>query len=508
MATTHPVTPAQALLALYGALDHAVGTGNADIEATVARYLPGSTGSNAGWYEQLLVFLGHREGQFTHTASVPDLGDALSVLKQQAPALAPLAVRKKPAKIRPGTTKKETAVTATAFSGTPPAAPDGSRPLSTVQKARMVYAIATLSQLPGWYLQNVLGDTWEQQLDDALELVRGPNTGLFDHLRLNVNSRDGYPKVIEVAGKQGLIDPKVASVPLCQPKVMTVRNQPCLVITTEFTNAEVSLKDLKDVIDPVNWARCLSTFFCKMDGKKDRDDGWSRVLEQVSTTCPIAPTRMKTPLKYWKTEGQDEKTQPPTACLDYALDDQPADGAKGDGLIVVDEGFIRMTSTDSSLDPTKPGVRVRTRKVVGFRNSALTPWGVLACSMGYGDQGIDMILDGVENHASDPNGWTGWKVSTTPPAKTPGQPKDAPPQAPPTTEPDTSRRAVELAVEMVNECIDDMSGKSAAVAAKWATGTVPIAEMITLNAEFAARLATDPLRFLERLRNPAPGGDK
>ena len=31
---------------------------------------------------------------------------------------------------------------------------------------------------------------------------------------------------------------------------------------------------------------------------------------------------------------------------------------------------------------------------------------------------------------------------------------------------------------MVNECIEDMSEKSAAVAAKWATGTVPVAEMI------------------------------
>ena len=510
MATTHPVTPAQALLALYGALDHAVGTGNADIEATVARYLPGSTGTNAGWYERLLVFLGHRKSHFTDTASVPNLRDALSVLHQQAPVPVPRTAVKKPAKTRPGTAKKETSVTA-GFSGTPPAAPDGSRPLSTVQKARMVYAIATLSQLPGWYLQNVLGDTWEKQLDDALKLVRGPNNGLFDHLRLNLNSRDGYPKVIEVAGKQGLIDPKVASVPLCQPKVMIVRNQPCLVITTEFTNAEVSLKDLKDVIDPVNWARCLSTFFCEMDGKADRD-GWSRVLEQVSITCPIAPTHMKTPLKYWKTEGQDEKTQPPTACLDYALDEHPADDAKGDGLIVVDEGFIRMTSTDSSLDPTKPGVRVRTRKVVGFRNSALTPWGVLACSMGYGDQGIDMILDGVDNRARDPDAndpqrWRDWTASM-PPANSPGQPKDAPPQTPPATEPDTSRRAVELAVEMVDEYIDDMSGKSAAVAAKWATGTVPIAEMITLNAEFAARLATDPLRFLERLRNPAGGGDR
>jgi hypothetical protein len=509
MATTHTVTPAQALLALYGALDHAVGTGNADIEATVARYLPGSTGTNAGWYEKLLVFLGHRQSHFTDTATVPDLGNALSVLRQAA-APTPQPAAKKPAKTRPGTTKEETAVTA-AFSGTPPAPPEQPRPLSTVQKARMVYAIATLSQLPGWYLQNVLGNSWEKQLDDALDLVRGPNSGLFDHLRLNLNSRDGYPKVIEAAGKQGLIDRKVASVPLCQPKVMIVRNQPCLVITTEFTNADVSLKDLKDVIDPVNWARCLSTFFCKMDGKADRGDGWSQVLEQVSTTCPIAPTHMKTPLKYWKTEGADEKTLPPTACLDYALDDQPPDGAKGDGLIVVDEGFIRMTSTDPSLDLSKPGVRVRTRKVVGFRNSALTPWGVLACSMGYGDQGIDMILDGVENrandpHANDPDRWRDWKASTIP-AKSPGQPKDEPPQAPPANAA-TSRRAVELAVEMVNECIDDMSGKSATVAAKWAAGTVPVAEMITLNAEFATRLATDSLRFLERLRNPARGGDR
>ena len=134
----------------------------------------------------------------------------------------------------------------------------------------MVYAIATLSQLPGWYLQNVLGDTWERTARQrARAWSRGPNSGLFDHLRLNVNSRDGYPKVIEIAGQQGLIDPKVASVPLCQPKVMIVRNQPCLVITTEFTSPTVSLNDLKDVIDPVNWARCLSTFFCEMDAKSN-----------------------------------------------------------------------------------------------------------------------------------------------------------------------------------------------------------------------------------------------
>ena len=78
MARTEPATPAQAVLALYGALDQAASGGNADIEATVARYLPGSTGNNAGWYDELLVYLGHRESHFA--ATVPDLGLALSVL--------------------------------------------------------------------------------------------------------------------------------------------------------------------------------------------------------------------------------------------------------------------------------------------------------------------------------------------------------------------------------------------------------------------------------------------
>ena len=79
------LTPAQALLALYGALDHAVGTGNADIEATVARYLPGSTGTNAGWYEELLVFLadGTNVDSPERKNASPDLSDALTILQSR-----------------------------------------------------------------------------------------------------------------------------------------------------------------------------------------------------------------------------------------------------------------------------------------------------------------------------------------------------------------------------------------------------------------------------------------
>ena len=143
---------------------------------------------------------------------------------------------------------------------------------------------------------------------------------------------------------------------MCQPKLMTAHGHPCLVLTTEFTSQDVSLDQLKDVIDPLNWGKCLSSFFCKMEGKENRKDGWSRVLEHVSTTCWNPQTHLQTPLKYWKSQGQDEQSQQPTACINYALDDDPCPDAKGDGVFVVDEGFIRMTSTSTRQDSADPGV--------------------------------------------------------------------------------------------------------------------------------------------------------
>ena len=63
-----------------------------------------------------------------------------------------------------------------------------------------------------------------------------------------------------------------------------------------------------------------------------------------------------------------------------------------------------------------------------------------------------------------------------------------------------------LAAEMLNACIDDMSGKSAALTAKWASGVVPVEESMAFAADLAARLATDPWRYLQRMRTPTQGG--
>src|ERR1700737_167911 len=483
MATTDEATPLQALLALYGALDQAViHSRNAGIEATVERYLPGSTGPNAGWYDELLGFLTDGTNRVSRRAeeppAAPDLSDALTILQNQQ-----------------------------GLQGAPP-------PLTAVQLSRMVYAIGALSHLPGDYLPR----GWESQFSRTLAIasprrrqepgqqtapLSGPPTSaddLLTRLQNQFRSREDFPQVMAFAGQQGWVDSLVATVPLCDTKAMLVRGHLCVVLTTEFESSQVSLDELKNVIDPLNWAKCLP-FFCAMDKEPNRGDGWSRVLEHVSTTCPIPNTpQMVTPLKYWKGQGTNQPSPQPSAWVDYALDDDPAPGEKGDGRMVVDEGFIRMTSTVGN--SAQDGVRVRTRKVAGFRNLAFFPAALFACVMGWGDAGLGMLLGGVASRAKNPTGWTDWDTSTFTGASgstQPGQPPDSG---------DPSRRAVALAVDMLNECIDDMSKTSAALAAQWATGAVPVAETMSFTADLAARLATDPLRYLERLRDQTQGGGK
>jgi hypothetical protein len=469
MATTDEATPLQALLALYGALDQAVTSGGgAGIEATVERYLPGSTGANAGWYDELLGFLADGTNPNARIAegapAAPDLSAALTVLQ-----------------------------------GLPRLQGGTAQALTAVQLSRMVYAIGALSHLPGDHLPQ----EWESQFARTLAIAAPSGENLLTLLRRQFRSRDDFPQVMEYAAQQGWVEMLVAAVPLCQTSAMTVCGHLCVVLTTEFESSQVSLAQLENVIDPLNWAKCLP-FFCSMTPEPDRPDGWSRVLEHVSTTCPIPNTpQMVTPLKYWKGQGSTNQPSPqPSAWVDYALDDDPAPGEVGDGRMVVDQGFIRMTSTVE--DAAQAGVRVRTRKVAGFRNLAYFPAALFACVIGYGDVGMAMLLGGVASRASDPAGWTNWDPSTPTGVSGAAQPA----QSAACADADPTSSAVALAVEMANECIDEMSKKSAAIAAKWATGVVPVAETITYTADLANRLATDPWRYLQRLSDPSKGADK
>lgn len=486
MATTDNATPLQALLALYGALDLAVtSNGGAELVATVERYLPGSTGSNAGWYDELLGFLANGASDASHREerppATPDLSDALTILQDQGEPLTQDA--------------------------TPP-------PLTAVQLSRMVYAIGALSHLPG----DLLPQGWQSQFSQTLAIASPhplqqvgyesgtvteiPPSGddLLELLQTQFRHREDFPQVMAFAAQQGWVNSLVAAVPLCEAKAKWVRGHLCVVLTTEFSTTTASLDEVKNVMDPLNWPKCLP-FFCSMDPEQVRSDGWSRVLEHVSTTCPIVGTpQMITPLKYLNGPLATDPSARSTAFINYTLDDDPAPGEIGDGRMVVDEGFIRMTSTVG--DSTKHGVRVRTKKVAGFRNLAYFPAALLACLMGYAIAGEDMVLIGVAGRRRDPTDWTSWHPSAptaTGGSTQPGQPAD---------DGDPSRRAVALAVDMLNECIEDMSKVSAALAAKWAAGKMPVAETMSYTADVAARLSTDPWRYLERLRDPTKGGGK
>lgn len=457
MATTDSATAAQSLLALYGALDQAViSTGNPEIEATVERYLPGSTGSNAGWYEELSGFLSDLAPDGVGAPAQPDLSLALTTLRARNGPL----------------TDAE------------------SQPLTPVQSSRLVFAIGALSHLPQYYPP----DQWDEPFAATLTTVDSAHgADLLDLLRRTFDGRSDWPLVMRNAVGAGLIPADVATVPLCQAKPKWVRGRLCVVYDTEFTSAKVSLDELTNVVDPLNWHNCLP-FFCYMQEWPTRPDKWSRVLEHCSTTCPIAGTpQLVTPLKYWKSAGIAGQPSKATACVDFALDDDPAPGEQGDGRMLIDEGFIRMTSTGGN--PASPGVRVRTRKVAGFRDLGWVPAAIFGCVMGYGDQGVELLLGGVAQRAqAGGKGWTDWKPSA------PEQVAAFSAEPTPPGTGDTTQRAVTLAVDMVNQCIDDMSGKSAALAAKWAAGAMPIEESMTFATDLAARLATDPWRYLDRLR--------
>jgi hypothetical protein len=462
-------TTAQSLLALYGALDKAViETGDPQIAATVERYLPGSTGSNAGWYSQVLSFLGHTGPRFME-AEVPDLRGALYTLRERRDL------------------------------------EDDSEAPTTVQLARMTYAIGALGQLTSFYPPQ----DWDSDFAETLELA-GQGGSLLQLSRNEFGNRAAWSQFVGLASASALFyRPDVARVPLCRTSLHKVRGYPCVVLDTDFPSSTVSLSQVKDVVDPLNWAKCLSSFFCQMDEKDVRGDGWSRVLERVSTTCAFDWAQMVTPLKYWKAEPGSPQRQP-SASLDFALDDDPLADGKGDGRMVVDEGFIRMIST--AQDPAQPGVRVRTRKVAGFRDLAYVPAAIFACTMGYGDMGVEMLFGGAKKRpqGDSPPGWRNWQTSTIT-SPTPG---DSPKTeqsvsvAPAGEQGDISSRAVTLAVEMLNDCIADTSEQSAAIASKWATGTAPIEETVKFGLQLAERLATDPWRYLERLRGADQGGDQ
>ncbi|MDT5108911.1 MAG: hypothetical protein QOE20_801, partial [Mycobacterium sp.] len=199
-------TTVHSLLALYGALDEAVLAAGDDSEtaAVVERYLPGTTGTNAGWFREIRRFLDIPPGDLPPFENVSASINAIIEEQQHR--------------------EDEEG-------GTPPT------PLTKSELSRLTFVIGVLSRLPD------TGQIFDEALTQGLKLAV-PQTSinedeiaaaLFNLLQDRFGQRDDWTSVMNYAVGQGWIDPLVARVPLCRTRIKQAHGHTCVVLTTEFT---------------------------------------------------------------------------------------------------------------------------------------------------------------------------------------------------------------------------------------------------------------------------------
>jgi hypothetical protein len=450
------------LLALYAALDQAVTDfHDSDIVTTVEGFLPGTTGEGQrGWSVSITDFLG---------GDLPDVNTSLTNIAE-GPAL------------------------------TPP------------QLSRLVYVVGALAHI------NTYRDTHGDLFAGALRLARpqrqprpdaevayvagaDPGGELLDLLQTQFRTSRDWGNVTKAAVAAQCLDATVAKIPLCNPCLTTQDGVQCILVDTRFEDSGVSLADVEAILDPRNWDETAGEFFCDMTdlGVRTSDPykGWGRVRETVNAWCGSGLPDLVTDLKYFKASYSD----PDQAVLQYDLDD-PFPGV-GDGQVTVDKGWLKVTR-GTSADPNV-GVTVATRKVVHINPLSPVAQKIFVCVMGYGQAAMEMLLGGARNPPANAVAWS------TPPAPLgaaaqAGQPGPAPAAdgagAPPTT-------AAGLAVSMMSEYLAEVIQDTSEIAAKFANKQLTVDDFATFSANLAAKMASQPWRFLQKLSElppPTPSG--
>ncbi|EID16915.1 hypothetical protein [Mycolicibacterium phlei] len=491
----------RAILELQGSLDRAViETRDPRVAEIVDRFFPGSA-ANAGWYSELKAFLfpdgvpaGPDSGGQAPTG--PDPVHALQELFSDAPDTGGAAG------IAPT-----------------PSAP----PLTAPEASRLMYALGAVVHLtrnapadvelpfadptaPQPRLQGLTDSApGGSPVDRLLELVAPERGGGFPTLdathtaaptgadlgelfATRLTGWQDWPTVTESLAGGAFLRSDIAAVPLCVPSVITVDGIESVVVDTEFTSTEVSLNQLKAVVDPNNWDDNYPDFFRSMDYRGLRPDSWRRVLETVG----LAGSRqLVTKLKYLKTT-----VSPTEARLDYDLCD-PAPDPEGDGVITVDRGFINMWAPQG--DPTVPPVTVRTRKVAHI--TGLRPYTMarFVCIFGYGNAAVEMLCG---NACKDP----------LPPGLRPWEdPADEQPSAGATTmaaasKPHPQNSVASTTITMLAQCFEEVTASQFDLADKWMSGKLTLDELAKHSADVTARIAGEPFRIMAAIaKGKGPG---
>jgi hypothetical protein len=447
------------LLEVYGALDEAAGkSGNPSATATLDEFLPKAS-RNAGWYREVEDFFFREKAQHS-----PSLGDACARLGEQA---------------------KE--------------AEKGNAPkLTAPQKQRLFYGLSAAARIqqvaptsfaasdtdlkaalrPGLAAVGPEGKPYESRLrnvDDHLD-------DYFERVKSKSVARGNYvPFREEAARDMEMVDEATLNIPLCQSALVTVDGLRCAVVDTDLESDDISLDDLKAIVNPFNWNENYPAFFLKMAPFRDpfRNDGWRRVIETVGFG-EIDSLDITTALKFYPTDGERE------ARLDYDLDD-PTPGP-GDGQVLVDRGYINMWATKGG--PDQPGVRVRTRKVIhisGLSPYAQTRW---VCLTGYGTASHEFLLRPAADPSKDARPFIYYEH---------GQQPEADPQ---TTDSETSTHVVATAVNLWTDAVQDLTSDYFDMAEKWMAGGLRLTDITDFSQRVTGRLVSSPLEFLERVSQP------
>ena len=198
---------------------------------------------------------------------------------------------------------------------------------------------------------------------------------------------------------------------------------------------------------------------------------------------------LTTPLKYFPYQ---DNARPFEASLEYDLD-KPA-LATGDGRVLVDRGYIRMTAHNRH-DPHSMGVSVRTRKIVHI--SGIPPWAQarLVCLCGYGTSSADFLLKAAADPPRDRHPF----LFPEKESQADNDPTDAPAPAP--------IHYVPAAVEAWTEVVQDATNSYLDLTEKWLSGGLSFSDVADHCRRVYGDLGSAPWNYLQDMMTPrSPGG--
>jgi hypothetical protein len=246
-------------------------------------------------------------------------------------------------------------------------------------------------------------------------------------------------------------------------------DQYCSTLYTNATDNDLSVNDIKRIVDPRNWSLCCK-FFCTVVAQAPpyATHGWSRILETIGPEC--AEWCLHTALLFFY--GLDDNGG---LFVNYDLDPN----RQGDSRMVeVDNGYIWVTPLNGT-DPTQKGVRIRTSKQERVQGLSPTATSALGCLLGWGDAANEllsgtaqMVLDGqIPTAGLAP-------FATTPPNNYASQvdsgvAQSAPIVASPATLPPNFGNTVDDVRKLLNDLVDRTRDVTADAAARWLDGMTP-----------------------------------